>query len=108
MAFTYELPVQGATAPTPAQAARVSQVAGIYTGTVETAEFTITHNLEISSTDLANGLPEVEFEALHVDFYTEDPVVLSKTATTVVIGVTGASANQFLRVRIQRPNTLVR
>ena len=106
MSFNYELPVQGATPPTQIQSARINEVAGVYTGVSETDSFTITHNMQLSSAQLAEGLPEVEFEALTTDFYTEEPIVESKTSNTVVIGVTGTATSAFLRVRVKRPNTL--
>lgn len=113
MSLSYEVPgnskfVPGATAPTPTEAARVSEVAAVYTGDGESTSFTLTHNLEVSATDLGNGLPEVEFEPLTAAFWTEEPVITSKTENTVVLAVTGASSAAFVRVRVKRPSTLVR
>lgn len=107
MGFVYELPdTTGGAAPTPTQSARISEVAGVYTGNGESASFTITHSLEIPTEDLTNGLPEVEFEPLDAAFYTELPVIASKTENTVVINIAGHSSAPFVRVRVKRPNTL--
>ena len=109
MALSYELPKKipiGATPPTAAQAARCSEVAAVYTGAALTTQFTLTTNFELSADDVSRGLPEVEFEALTADYYTENPQIASKTADTVVVNVTGTAATAFLRIRAKRPNTM--
>lgn len=104
----YQLPAKAGvgldTPPTPAQAARVSQVTGVVSTDGVATTVTITHNLEIPAEDLTNGLPEVRLEVIDQNFYEETPFISSKTENTVVITVAGNEAISF-GFQIDRPNT---
>jgi hypothetical protein len=104
----YEMPVAGATPPTAAQGAQVSEVSALITGDGATATVVLTHNLGSSAADLTAGLPEVTFEPLLPAFYTEVPRVTAKAANTITLAFLGTAATQFMRVRLRRPNTITR
>lgn len=103
----YEYPVAGATAPTLAQSSRVNAVSAVITGDGAGTTFTVTHNLNISTADLAKGFPYVDTEVLLAAGNTAAAIVTTKTANTVVFTCT-AFTGAGLRVRVQRPNSLVR
>ena len=100
--------VPGATAPTAQQASRVSEVAATVTGDGAATSFVLTHNFGMSTADLANGLPEVQFEPLLAAAWTEEPHVTVKGANSITVVVVGAAATAFMNVRVKRPNTIDR
>lgn len=96
----------GATAPTADQAADVNEISGIVTGDGAATAITFTHNLGISATDLARGLPHVDLEVLLAAGYTAAAIISSKTANAVAFTNT-AFTGAGLRIRVARPSTLV-
>jgi len=106
----------GSTPPTQAQAANVNSVkVAVFPASSADTQLNLTHNLQISSADLADGYPNVGFEALDSTFAAsgwfqvqgaQNPnysVLQRGTATTAGVDTT----NQCY-VNIQRPHSLVR
>jgi len=119
MAFqlTYLNVGSGSTPPTQAQAANVNTVkVAVYPANSADTQLNLTHNLQISSSDLALGTwPNITFEPLDNLFYSsnwfivqgsQNPnycVLQRGTATTA-----GVDTTNQLNVRIERPHTIVR
>lgn len=110
---TYEHPVTGGTPPTALEAADkvVAAVEATADGDVLAD---ITHNLGISTADLAAGFPEVLVEMLLPAGWLSTPHTLAAGKLTNSLAVTmsnaGSSgvANDQFRVTISRPHTVGR
>jgi hypothetical protein len=113
---TYQYPVAGVTAPTAVQmgssaAPLLSKVRATVISTVDgDTTATITHNMGLSTADLAAGRPEVKLTGISafaavagwfVSSFTTNTVVLTKTTTT---GSGNAAAQ--LEVVVERPNSV--
>jgi hypothetical protein len=105
--LAYETPVTGATPPTAFQSSRHNEVTAVVTGDGSSTDFTITHNFGLTAAELADGWPRVSFEYLLAAGYTAAALITSKTANTVVFSCS-AFTGAGLRVRIERPHTIVR
>jgi len=104
---TYEYPVAGTTAPTASQSSRKNEISAVITGDNSATDFTVTHNWGLSAAELADGWPRVNIEYLLAAGYTAASLITSKTANTVVFSNT-AFTGAALRVRLERPHTIVR
>ena len=102
---TYLWPTAGATAPTAAVMLHHQQVLAQVQGDAAATSFTVTHNMGISTAQLAAGFPEVELEVITAGGITAAPIISSKTANTVVFANTAfpAGAGPALNVRVKRP-----
>jgi hypothetical protein len=100
--IAYEWPTSGATPPTAPVMSKHQQMTAIITGDGAATTFTVTHNMNISASDLTGGFPEVFPEVILAAGNTALPVITSKTANTVVFSCT-AFTGAGLRIRIRRP-----
>lgn len=107
MIVTNEWPLPGGTInssvlPLPATMRTHQQMTVLVTGDGGHFTFTVNHNFNLSTAQLTDGFPEVEFEPILAAGITAAPIVTTKTANTVVI-TNSAFTGQGLRVRIKRP-----
>jgi hypothetical protein len=114
--LTYLNVGSGSTPPTQAQAANVNSVkVAVYPASSADTQLNLTHNLQMSSADLADGWPNIGFEPLDALAAAsgwfqvqgaQNPnysVVQRGTATTA-----GVDTTNQLYINIQRPHTIVR
>ena len=98
----YEYPVTGATAPTAAVMSKHQSLSAVVTGDGSATTFTIVHNWGLSTAQLADAFPWVEYEEILAAGYTAAPLVTTRNANNVVFTCT-AFTGAGLRVRLQRP-----
>lgn len=104
---TYEWPIAGVTAPTATQMfghnTLVAQVApALYDTTI-----VITHNMNISTADLASGFPEIEITPIAAAFATSTPFISARAANSVTVTISDpvTEAEDTFRITIKRPQS---
>lgn len=98
----YEYPITGATAPSGPVMSKHQSLSAVVTGDGSATTFTITHNWNLSTLQLADAFPWVEYEEILTAGYTAAPLVTTRNANNVVFTCT-AFTGAGLRVRLQRP-----
>lgn len=105
-AITYLSPVAGAVAPSKAQAHGHNEVSARVVVALYDSSVTITHNMQISTDDIADGFPEVHIEPENAAAYSAAPYVSTYGTNTVVITLSDpgphTDAPTFV-VRVRRP-----
>ena len=110
---TYEYPVAGIVAPTALQARVATCVATVTKGADGDTAATITHNMNLSAAQIAQGFPIVTITKIEqITAVLADWTVSSVTANTVVLAATAAggsgSANPQIRVTVRRPHSITK
>lgn len=101
-------PATGATGPTAAQVANQdSAVVDVTTDGAATTT-TLTHNLNISAADLANGRPNVSIIANGASGIPATLLIVQSTTTANAVVLTFAAVVGTFRVRIERPHSIGR
>lgn len=108
--INYRYPVAGSTAPTAAQVADLSMVTAQFVMLDSDVVATITHNMAISTTNLANGFPIADMRLTSaptttiVDRFSVDVI----DANTVTVNKTAAVGSACTgEVVVFRPNTSI-
>jgi hypothetical protein len=99
----------GATAPTQAQSATRNLVSALLAFTDTDTTFTLTHNLNLNTAQLAALYPLVTIDAVSIQAVTGAPapnLAIVKTANTLVLTKTQATnSGATVQIDIRRPGT---
>lgn len=85
---------------------KFNEVVAQITGDGTSTSFVVTHNLQLTTGELAELWPEVEYEPIISGAPTH--WVIARATNTVTIGMSGTTALAFAVVRVRRPATLTR